>query len=91
MAKMLLIYRKVVTLEELRDLANPNRGPDGIARKILVRNCAITNCPGSMEAVYATLKFEESRLAKNYFTSRSKVEYLKEPVSFDQINNPNGK
>ena len=84
---LLLLYRQTLTLHQLCHVADRNRGADGIARNVLVRQCAITDCPGTMAEVMDRLKFQDSRLAKNYFTSKPMVEYLKEPFNF----NANGK
>lgn len=61
-----------MTCGELRALLDSQRGSDGIARRFLLRDCLITECPGpDMEAVRAYLKIEDARIVKSVFTHQT--------------------
>lgn len=41
----LILYNKIMSFNELLKRIEPLRGEDGIARKVLMHRCTITECP----------------------------------------------
>lgn len=87
--KSRIFLGKAMTCGELRAALDTQRGPDGIARKVLIRRCLITECPGpDMNTILSLyLKIEDSRIVKSVFTHKTFAQLRTDPLSEVDINN----